>query len=47
LEKGENGFIAQLILMQKKDHPSQRDAIVNDLTHKEILRPDAPVATVG
>jgi hypothetical protein len=36
----------QLILLQK-DHPCQQDAIVNDLTHKEILLPDAPVATVG
>jgi hypothetical protein len=26
---------------------SRRDAIVDNLTHKEILRPDAPVATVG
>jgi hypothetical protein len=36
----------QLILMQKTDHSSQRDAIVNDLTHKEILQPNA-IATVG
>jgi hypothetical protein len=26
---------------------SQRDAIVADLSHKEILQPDAPTATVG
>jgi hypothetical protein len=37
----------QLILMQKKDHPCQQDAIVKDLTYKEILPPDAPTATVG
>jgi hypothetical protein len=45
--KCENGFIAQLILMHQKDHWCQQDAIVNDPTHKEILPPDAPVATVG
>jgi hypothetical protein len=32
--------------MQKKDHPCQQDAIVNDLNHKEILWPNA-IATVG
>jgi hypothetical protein len=26
---------------------SLRDAIIDDLTHKEILRPDAPTVTVG
>jgi hypothetical protein len=44
--KCENGFIAQLILMQK-DHLCQQDAVLNDPTHKEILPPDAPVPTVG
>jgi hypothetical protein len=35
----------QLILLQK-DHPCQQDAIVNDLTHKEIFRLNA-IGTVG
>jgi hypothetical protein len=30
--------------MQKMDHLSQQDAIVNDLTQKEILRPNAIAA---
>jgi hypothetical protein len=32
--------------MQKVDHPSKQDAIANDLTHNEILWPNA-IATVG
>jgi hypothetical protein len=36
----------QLILMQKKDHPCQQDAIVKDLTYKEFILQNA-IATVG
>jgi hypothetical protein len=42
--------LLQLILMQKMEfHPVvARVAIIKDHTHKkQILRPDAPVATVG
>jgi hypothetical protein len=35
------------MLMPKKDHPCQeQDAIVNDLTHKEIFWPNA-IGAVG
>jgi hypothetical protein len=33
----------QLILLQKTDHPSKQDAIVNDLTHTEFLWPMLPL----
>jgi hypothetical protein len=43
---GPNGFIA-VDFDAKEGSSSRRDTIVTDLTHKEILRPDAPVSTVG
>jgi hypothetical protein len=43
---GANRFIA-VDFDAEEGSSSKRDAIVTDLTHKEILRPDAPVATVG
>jgi hypothetical protein len=42
---GENGFIA-VDFDAEEGSSSCQDAIVTDLTHKEILRPDA-IATVG
>jgi hypothetical protein len=47
MEKGENGFITVDFVAEDGVSSSQRDAIVRDLTHKEILRPDAPTQTVG
>jgi hypothetical protein len=44
---GPNGFIAVDFDAEEGGSPSRRDAIVTDLTHKEILRPDAPTETVG
>jgi hypothetical protein len=41
-----NGFIA-VDFDAEEGSSSRRDAIVTDLTHKEILRPDAPTQTVG
>jgi hypothetical protein len=45
-EIGANGFIA-VDFDAEEGSSSRRDAIVTDLTHKEILRPDAPTQTVG
>jgi hypothetical protein len=42
----ENGFIA-VDFDAEEGSSSRRDTIVTDLTHKEILRPDAPTQTVG
>jgi hypothetical protein len=43
---GPNGFIA-IDFDAEEGSSSHRDSIVRDLTHKEILRPDAPTTTVG
>jgi hypothetical protein len=43
---GANGFIA-VDFDAEEGSSSRRDTIVTDLTHKEILRPDAPTQTVG
>jgi hypothetical protein len=45
IKKGVRMGSLQLILMQKKDHLCQQDAIVKALTHKDFLRPNA-IATV-
>jgi hypothetical protein len=44
---GPNGFIAVDFDAEEARSSSRRDAIVTDLTHKEILQPDAPTQTVG
>jgi hypothetical protein len=41
---GENRFIA-VDVDAEEGSSSRQDSIVNNLTHKEILRPDAPTAT--
>ena len=43
---GPHGFIA-VDFDAKEGSPSHQDSIVRDLTHKEILQPDAPTTTVG
>jgi hypothetical protein len=43
---GPNGFIA-VDFDAEEGTSSHWDTIVKDLTHKEILRPDAPTQTVG
>jgi hypothetical protein len=43
---GANRFIA-VDLDAEEGSSGRRDTIVTDLTHKEILRPDAPTQTVG
>jgi hypothetical protein len=35
------------LMKERRIYWSASKSIVTDLTHKEILRPDAPVATVG
>jgi hypothetical protein len=44
---GPNGFIAVDFDAEEEGSSSRRDAIVTDLIHKEILRPDAPTQTLG